>query len=60
MALSIVGVDEVPGYGYYEVKVAQENAVRGSGVPYRIVRAAQFFEFVAPVMRRRTPMAGRS
>ena len=50
VALSIVGVDEVPGYGYYEAKVAQENAVRGSGVPYSIVRAAQFFEFVAPVM----------
>ncbi|MEU0249052.1 NAD(P)H-binding protein [Streptomyces sp. NPDC006235] len=50
VALSIVGVDQVPGYGYYEAKVAQENAVRGSGVPYSIVRATQFFEFVAPVM----------
>lgn len=55
VALSIVGVDEVPGYGYYEAKVAQENAVRGSGVPYSIVRAAQFFEFVAPVMNRNAP-----
>ncbi|MEU0388757.1 SDR family oxidoreductase [Streptomyces chartreusis] len=50
VGLSIVGVDQVPGYGYYEAKVAQENAVRGSGVPYSIVRATQFFEFVAPVM----------
>ncbi|MGW3989545.1 SDR family oxidoreductase [Streptomyces sp. NPDC004830] len=50
VALSIVGVDQVPGYGYYEAKVAQENAVRDSGVPYSLVRATQFFEFVAPVM----------
>ncbi|GGU15605.1 SDR family oxidoreductase [Streptomyces coeruleorubidus] len=54
VALSIVGVDQVPGYGYYEAKVAQENAVRGSGVPYSIVRATQFFEFVAPVMNKST------
>ncbi|MEU1939460.1 SDR family oxidoreductase [Streptomyces coeruleorubidus] len=54
VALSIVGVDQVPGYGYYEAKVAQENAVRGSGVPYSIVRATQFFEFVAPVMNMST------
>ncbi|QWB27626.1 MULTISPECIES: SDR family oxidoreductase [Streptomyces] len=50
VGLSIVGVDQVPGYGYYEAKVAQENAVRGSGVPYSLVRATQFFEFIAPVM----------
>jgi uncharacterized protein YbjT (DUF2867 family) len=54
VGLSIVGVDQVPGYGYYEAKVAQENAVRGSGVPYSIVRATQFFEFVAPVMNMST------
>ncbi|MFI2205148.1 SDR family oxidoreductase [Streptomyces sp. NPDC020192] len=50
VALSIVGVDQVPDYGYYRAKVAQEDAVRGSGVPYSIVRATQFFEFIAPVM----------
>ncbi|MFE1458996.1 SDR family oxidoreductase [Streptomyces sp. NPDC058735] len=50
VALSIVGVDQVPGYGYYEAKIAQEKAVRDSGVPYSLVRATQFFEFVAPVM----------
>jgi uncharacterized protein YbjT (DUF2867 family) len=54
VVLSIVGVDQVPGYGYYEAKVAQENAVRGSGVPHSIVRATQFFEFVAPVMNMST------
>ncbi|MEU6671162.1 SDR family oxidoreductase [Streptomyces sp. NPDC046727] len=50
VALSIVGVDQVPDYGYYRAKVAQEEAVRGSGVPYSLVRATQFFEFIAPVM----------
>ncbi|MEW2401708.1 NAD(P)H-binding protein [Streptomyces sp. NPDC046862] len=50
VTLSIVGVDQVPDYGYYRAKVAQEDAVRGGGVPYSIVRATQFFEFIAPVM----------
>ncbi|MGW2955227.1 SDR family oxidoreductase [Streptomyces eurythermus] len=50
VVLSIVGVDQVPDYGYYRAKVAQEEAVRNSGVPYSIVRATQFFEFIAPVM----------
>ncbi|MFE4665979.1 SDR family oxidoreductase [Streptomyces sp. NPDC056716] len=50
VGLSIVGVDQVPGYGYYLAKVAQERAVRGSGMPYSIVRATQFYEFIAPVM----------
>ncbi|MEU4931428.1 NAD(P)H-binding protein [Streptomyces yokosukanensis] len=50
VALSIVGVDQVPDYGYYRAKVAQEEAVRDSGVPFSIVRATQFFEFIAPVM----------
>ncbi|KUJ65681.1 LysR family transcriptional regulator [Streptomyces albus subsp. albus] len=50
VTLSIVGVDRVPDYGYYRAKVAQEDAVRGGGVPYSIVRATQFFEFIAPVM----------
>lgn len=50
VVLSIVGVDHVPDYGYYLAKVAQENAVRDGGVPYSVVRATQFFEFIAPVM----------
>jgi uncharacterized protein YbjT (DUF2867 family) len=50
VTLSIVGVDQVPDYGYYRAKVAQEEAVRSSGVPYSIVRATQFFEFIAPAM----------
>ncbi|MFD9795254.1 SDR family oxidoreductase [Streptomyces sp. NPDC059070] len=50
VVLSIVGVDRVPDYGYYRAKVAQEEALRASGIPYSIVRATQFFEFIAPVM----------
>ncbi|QDQ09762.1 SDR family oxidoreductase [Streptomyces spectabilis] len=50
VTLSIVGVDQVPDYGYYRAKVAQEEAVRAGGVAYSIVRATQFFEFVGPVM----------
>ncbi|MGW1915551.1 SDR family oxidoreductase [Streptomyces sp. NPDC002076] len=50
VTLSIVGVDQVPDYGYYRAKAAQEQAVRDSGVPYSLARATQFFEFIAPVM----------
>ncbi|MFD8203312.1 SDR family oxidoreductase [Streptomyces sp. NPDC003470] len=50
VALSIIGVDRLPGIGYYRAKVAQEEALRDGGVPYSVVRAAQFFEFVGPVM----------
>ncbi|GHA99782.1 SDR family oxidoreductase [Streptomyces thermodiastaticus] len=50
VTLSIVGVDQVPDYGYYRAKVAQEEAARASGIPCDIVRATQFFEFIGPVM----------
>ena len=42
--LSINGVDRVP-YGYYRAKLAAEEIIRTSGVPFTIVRAAQFHEF---------------
>jgi uncharacterized protein YbjT (DUF2867 family) len=46
VALSIVGCDRVPESGYMRAKVAQEKLIRSSPVPYSIVRATQFFEFV--------------
>jgi len=46
VALSIVGADRAPDSGYMRAKVAQEKAIEGSGPPYSIVRATQFFEFV--------------
>jgi uncharacterized protein YbjT (DUF2867 family) len=46
VVLSIVGADRMPDIGYMRAKVAQENIVRGGGVPFTIVRATQFFEFI--------------
>jgi uncharacterized protein YbjT (DUF2867 family) len=44
--LSIVGVDQVPELDYYRAKVLQENILRAGPVPYSIVRATQFMEFM--------------
>lgn len=45
VALSIVGVDDLPDSGYMRAKVAQEKGIRESGLPYTLVRATQFAEF---------------
>ena len=47
--LSIVGADRAPDSGYMRGKVAQEQLVADGGVPYTIVRATQFFEFLASI-----------
>lgn len=44
VVLSIVGVDKVPGQGYYRAKVAQEKLVQAARVPYSIIRATQFLD----------------
>ncbi|HSE30027.1 MAG TPA: SDR family oxidoreductase [Pyrinomonadaceae bacterium] len=46
VALSIVGTDRLPDSGYMRAKVAQEKLIGQSSIPYSIVRATQFFEFV--------------
>ena len=46
VALSIVGADRMGNVGYMRAKVAQEKAIKASGIPYTIVRATQFFEFI--------------
>jgi uncharacterized protein YbjT (DUF2867 family) len=46
VALSVVGCDRLPESGYMRAKVAQEKLIRNSPMPYSIVRATQFFEFV--------------
>ena len=51
VALSIVGIDEVP-FGYYQGKVAQEEAVTSGPVPWTILRAPQFHEFAAQLLDR--------
>jgi uncharacterized protein YbjT (DUF2867 family) len=48
--LSIVGADQVPGLVYYRAKVLQEDMLKGGPVPYSIVRATQFFEFMDSVV----------
>jgi uncharacterized protein YbjT (DUF2867 family) len=46
VALSVVGTDRLLESGYFRAKMAQENLLRASSIPYSIVRATQFFEFV--------------
>ncbi len=50
--LSIVGLERVPGFGYYRAKLAQEQVVRDGGVPWTILRATQFHEFAEQVLAR--------
>jgi uncharacterized protein YbjT (DUF2867 family) len=50
VTLSIVGVDQVPDLAYYRAKTLQEDLVKAGPIPYSIVRATQFMEFVAPTM----------
>jgi len=50
VALSVVGTDRLPGCGYFRAKLAQENLIRASKIPYTILRATQFFEFVGAVI----------
>lgn len=49
LAMSIVGADRLPDSGYLRAKVAQEQLVEAGGLPYTIVRATQFFEFVPAI-----------
>jgi uncharacterized protein YbjT (DUF2867 family) len=52
VALSVVGTDRLTGSGagslsgYFRAKLAQENLIQASGIPFTIIRATQFFEFV--------------
>ncbi|MEV4765681.1 NAD(P)H-binding protein [Micromonospora chokoriensis] len=50
VVLSIVGVDQVPDLAYYRAKVLQEDILKAGPVPYSIVRATQFFEFVEAIL----------
>lgn len=46
VALSVVGTERLTESGYFRAKIAQEKLIRDSSIPYSIVRATQFFEFV--------------
>jgi uncharacterized protein YbjT (DUF2867 family) len=46
VALSVVGTERIPGSPYLRAKNAQETLIKGAGLPYSIVHATQFFEFI--------------
>ncbi|MER6330078.1 NAD(P)H-binding protein [Streptomyces sp. NPDC001034] len=50
VVLSIVGVDRVPELDYYRAKLLQENILAAGGIPYSIVRATQFMDFMDAVI----------
>jgi uncharacterized protein YbjT (DUF2867 family) len=49
VALSVVGTDRLQENGYFRGKMAQENLIKASKIPYTIVRSTQFFEFVSGI-----------
>src|SRR5437764_12506907 len=54
VALSVVGTDRLLASGYFRAKMAQENLIKASAIPYTIVRATQFFEFVGAIAQSAT------
>src|SRR5580704_9455683 len=50
VALSVVGTERLLESGFFRAKFAQENLIKASSIPYSIVRATQFFEFVKPIV----------
>src|SRR5213083_386220 len=54
VALSVVGTDRLLASGYFRAKMAQENLIKASKIPYTIVRATQFFEFVSGIAQSAT------
>jgi uncharacterized protein YbjT (DUF2867 family) len=49
VALSVVGTERLLESGFFRAKLAQENLIKASSLPYTIVRATQFFEFVTKI-----------
>jgi uncharacterized protein YbjT (DUF2867 family) len=49
VALSVVGTERLSESGYFRAKIAQEQMIRASEVPYSIVHATQFFEFIKSI-----------
>jgi uncharacterized protein YbjT (DUF2867 family) len=54
VALSVVGTDRLLASAYFRGKLAQENLIKASTIPYTILRATQFFEFVGSIARSAT------
>jgi uncharacterized protein YbjT (DUF2867 family) len=51
LALSVVGADRLPESGYLRAKMAQEMLIKSARIPYTILRATQFFEFVNSIIQ---------
>jgi uncharacterized protein YbjT (DUF2867 family) len=54
IALSVVGTERLLASGYFRAKMVQENLIKASKIPYTIVRATQFFEFVGAIAQSAT------
>src|SRR5256884_444627 len=50
MKIVVIGTDRLLECGYFRAKLAQENLIRASKIPYTILRATQFFEFVGGIV----------
>jgi uncharacterized protein YbjT (DUF2867 family) len=49
VALSVVGTERLPESGYFRAKIAQEALIKASPIPYSLVHATQFFEFIKSI-----------
>lgn len=54
VALSVVGTERLQASGYFRAKLAQEDQIKSSPVPYTLVRATQFFEFIRGIAQSAT------
>ena len=54
VALSVVGTDRLLTSGYFRAKMAQENLIKASKIPYTILRSTEFFEFVSGIAQSAT------
>jgi uncharacterized protein YbjT (DUF2867 family) len=54
VALSVVGTERLLGGGYFRAKMAQERLIKASKIPYTIVQATQFFEFLSAIAQSAT------
>jgi uncharacterized protein YbjT (DUF2867 family) len=54
VALSVVGTERLLAMGYFRAKLAQEELIKASAIPWTIVRATQFFEFVGGIAQSAT------
>ena len=54
LALSVVGTERLPESGYLRAKMAQENLIKASKIPYTILHSTQFFEFARSIIKEGT------